>query len=135
MSAGADVAEALRIERNDPVVRIGKVFRENGEPVVLAYSHVARSLLTDEVSDGDAAQPVYELLEQHGGYLAYYLSEIVPVAASGDVADLLPLPPGTPLLSFEEVGFDRNNDPVLRATSFFRDDLLRFRLIRRKSEP
>ncbi len=39
----------------------------------------------------------------------------------------------TPALNFEEIGFDQDNEPVVKATSFFRDDLLRFRLIRRKS--
>ena len=33
----------------------------------------------------------------------------------------------------DEIGFDQNNEPIMRATSYFRDDLLRFRLIRRRS--
>ncbi len=40
---------------------------------------------------------------------------------------------GTLGLSFIEVGFDQNNEAVVHATSYFRDDLLRFRLIRRKA--
>jgi DNA-binding GntR family transcriptional regulator len=47
-------------------------------------------------------------------------------------AGQLEVPRRTPSISFEEVGFDQDNEPVVKATSFFRDDLLRFRLIRRK---
>ena len=32
-----------------------------------------------------------------------------------------------------EVGFDQDNEPVVQATSYFRDDLLRFRMIRRRT--
>jgi N-acetylornithine carbamoyltransferase len=35
--------------------------------------------------------------------------------------------------TWKEIGFDQNNEPVAQSTSYFRDDLLRFRLIRRKS--
>jgi len=66
-------------------------------------------------------------------YLSYYLSEIVPVALSAHVSRQLGVRRGTPAISFQEVGFDQDNRPIVRATSFFRDDLLRFRLIRRKS--
>jgi hypothetical protein len=35
-------------------------------------------------------------------------------------------------MSFDEVGYDKSNQPIVRALSFFRDDLLRFRLIRKR---
>ena len=48
-------------------------------------------------------------------------------------AERLKVSRGTPAICFEEIGFDQDNDPVVHATSFFRDDLLRFRLIRRNA--
>ena len=65
--------------------------------------------------------------------LAYYLSEIVPVALDAEQAGLLGVAPGTAAIAFQEIGYDRDNTPVVRATSWFRDDLLRFRMIRRGS--
>ena len=57
----------------------------------------------------------------------------MPVAFDAELAKKLGVKKGTVGLSFIEVGFDQNNEPVVHATSYFRDDLLRFRLIRRKA--
>jgi len=56
----------------------------------------------------------------------------VPVQLADEQAERLGVEDGTLAVSFDEVGFDQDNEPVVRATSYFRDDLLRFRLIRRR---
>jgi GntR family transcriptional regulator len=132
-SATDRIAGDLRIEPGDPVVVMEKLFLENDEPVVLTYNLIPGELLNGD-GDLDGDLPLYAFLEAHcDRYLAYYLSEIVPVTLDDYQADLLGVAPGTPAVSFEEIGFDQENQPVVRATSFFRDDLLRFRLIRRKA--
>ncbi|MDH5374161.1 MAG: UTRA domain-containing protein, partial [Acidimicrobiia bacterium] len=88
----------------------------------------------EAISERHGALALPDLLEQHcDRQLSYYLSEIVPVALPTHEADELGVARRTPALSFEEIGFDQNNDPVAQSTSYFRDDLLRFRLIRRKA--
>ena len=78
--------------------------------------------------------PIYEFLEEYcDRRLIYYVSEIIPIAFNADQAKKLGVKKGTLGLSFVEVGFDQNNERVVHATSYFRDDLLRFRLIRRKA--
>jgi DNA-binding GntR family transcriptional regulator len=62
------------------------------------------------------------------------LSEIVPLIAPQWLVETLHLPkPQTALLSFEEVGYNQDNQPVIKSCSYFRDDLLRLRLIRREA--
>ena len=65
-------------------------------------------------------------------HLSYYLSEIVPVLAGEDIAEALHVEPGTVLLSFDELGYNDENNPILHTNSYFRDDLLRLRLVRRQ---
>jgi len=78
--------------------------------------------------------PIYDLLDQYSGRrLAYYVSEIVPLAFDSTLARKLGVSRGTVGLMFVEVGYDQNNEPLVHATSYFRDDLLRFRVIRRRS--
>ena len=78
--------------------------------------------------------PIYKFLEDHcDRTLGYYLSEIIPVSLDAETAKKLGVETGTLAISFDEVAFDQNNEPIVRATSYFRDDLLRFRLIRRRS--
>jgi GntR family transcriptional regulator len=132
-AAGARTASELGLEPGDPLVVIEKLFLEDRKPVVLTINRIPAHLIEDD-SSLEGAEPLPELLEAHTDRnLSYYVSEIVPVKLSAHAAGQLGIKKGTPAISFEEIGFDQDNNPVVQATSFFRDDLLRFRLIRRKA--
>ncbi len=131
--ANEDTAGALALEPGDEVLVIEKVFLEDSTPVVLTRNRIPAARLEDTDRTKDDL-PIYEFLEEYcDTRLVYYLSEIVPVAFDADQAKKLGVKKGTVGLSFVEVGYDQDNEPVVQATSYFRDDLLRFRLIRRKS--
>jgi GntR family transcriptional regulator len=132
--AGDQVAADLKLEPGEPLIVIEKLFLENDLPVVLTTNRLPQRLVSVPVRASDARKPLYGLLEDHcDRFLSYYLSEIVPVALGTYEAGRLGVARRTPALSFEEIGFDQENEPVVNATSFFRDDLLRLRLIRRKA--
>lgn len=132
--ADEQLATDLKIEPGEPVVVMEKLFLENDLPVVLTTNRIPEQLVSVRIKTADGKKPLYELLEDHcARSLSYYLSEIVPVALGNHEAGQLEVARRTPSISFEEVGFDQDNEPVVKATSFFRDDLLRFRLIRRKA--
>jgi GntR family transcriptional regulator len=132
--ADDDTVEILSLEPNAPVLIIEKLFLEDNEPVILTINQIPIRIVHDAEYEEDEATPIYEFLEDHcDRTLGYYLSEIIPVSLDADTAAKLGVEPGTLAISFDEIGFDQNNEPVVRATSYFRDDLLRFRLIRRKS--
>ena len=125
------VAEALDIQPGAPLFVTQKLFLEDEVPVVLTFNRVPVELLKEGV-EPPGEEPIYLYLADTSDItLSYYLSEIVPVSLKGEHARLLDVKPGTAVVSFEETGFDQDNRPVVHATSFFRDDLLRFRLIRR----
>lgn len=131
--AGAAIAKDLGVAPAEPVITMKKLFLEDDDPVVLTTNRIPAAYLHGDLADS-AGEPLYELLEAHcDRQLSYYLSEIVPVALDDDQAALLHEPGSTPAICFEEIGFDQSNRPIVRASSIFRDDLLRFRLIRRKA--
>ncbi len=133
-AASQGLASDLGLEPGDEVLVIEKVFLEDDLPVILTYNRIPASLVSGDIGDEEAALPLPELLEgQSGRQLAYYLSEIVPVALPAHVAGELGVPRRTVSISFEEIGYDQDNIPVTQSTSYFRDDLLRFRLIRRNT--
>lgn len=128
-----DTAAALHLDPDDEVLVIEKLFMENSTPVVMTRNRIPAHLL-EGTGRKRKNLPIYEYLEEYcDRRLNYYVSEIVPVAFDADQAKKLGVKKGTLGLSFIEVGFDQNNEPVVHATSYFRDDLLRFRLIRRKA--
>jgi GntR family transcriptional regulator len=134
MTADTATVEALGLSNDDSILVIEKLFLEDEEPVILTINRIPSGILTDTEYSDDEATPVYEFLEQHcNRTLSYYLSEIIPVSLDKDAAAKLGVATGTLAISFDEIGFDQNNEPIVRATSYFRDDLLRFRLIRKRA--
>ena len=133
-TATDDDAEALEIAPGADLLVIEKLFIEDDRPAVLTHNRIPACLVDGTPSATQGRAPIYEFLEDRcGRRLAYYLSDIVPVALEGRVAEALDAPPGTPALCFEETGYDTAGSPIVKASSWFRDDLVRFRLMRRKS--
>lgn len=129
----AGTAEDLGLAPDAPVLLVKKLFLEDNIPVILAVNAIPLGFLTDSYERDDLTLPVYEFLERYTRQrLAYYVTDIVPLAATGEMADLLQITPGTPLVSFEETGYNDLNEPIIKAHSYFRDDLLRLRLLRRR---
>ena len=132
-AAGPKLATELNLEPDAPVVTVQKLFLENEEPVIFTRNQIPAALLTEPYRQEAWRQPVYQFLSNFGRQrLSYYLSEIIPVAASTRLAAILHIPAGMPLISFSEIGYNDENEPILSARSYLRDDLLRLRLIRRK---
>jgi GntR family transcriptional regulator len=132
--AGEQLATELKLEPGESVVVIEKLFLENDLPVVLTTNRIPEKLVSLPIKAANGKKPLYELLEDHcDRFLSYYVSEIIPVSLGNYEAGQLGIARRTPCINFEEIGFDQENEPVVKATSFFRDDLLRFRLIRRKT--
>lgn len=131
--ADNSTAAVLDLDGDSNVLVIEKLFLEDDRPVVLTVNRIPTDIVTDAEYERHSATPVYEFLEEHcGRLLAYYVSDIVPVQLDDEQAGRLGVEQGTLAVSFDEVGYDQDNAPVVHATSYFRDDLLRFRLIRRR---
>jgi GntR family transcriptional regulator len=127
-------ADALQVETGEPLISVRKLFLEDEEPVILVVNQVPAATITESYEPDDWKQPVFEFLSAFGReHLAYYLSEIVPLVADKTLARTLHVRPGSPILSFAEVGYNDENSPILLTQSYIRDDLLRLRLIRRQA--
>ncbi len=131
-----DIASELQLDLTASVLVVKKLFLADKQPVMLVINYIPTAIAGTNRKAEDFHQPIYQFLsafcQQH---LSYYLSEIVPLNASPWLAEVLQLsPPKTALLSFEEVGYNQDNKPIIKAFSYFKDDLLRFRLIRRDAQ-
>ena len=116
------------------MVTVQKLFLENEEPVIFTENQIPALLLTEPYRRKDWKKPVYQFISDYGRQrLSYYLSEIIPIKSSARLATILNIEKEVPLISFSEIGYNDENEPILRACSCLRDDLLRLRLIRRKA--
>lgn len=126
-------ASDLDLSPTETVLIVKKLFLADGEPVILTHNFIPTRLIATAYPATIFHQPIYQFLRDYGHeHLAYYLSEIVPLIPPATIAETLnlPLEPAA-LISFEEIGYNQDNKPIVKAFSYFRDDLLRLRLIRR----
>lgn len=132
-TAAGKMAADLELAPGSKLIVFRKLFLADDEPVILATNRIPRSLIQEAYKAEDFARPVYRFLwENCQQHLTYYLSEIAPAMATGEVAAALQLGEKRPLITFREIGYNDDNQPILKAHSYFRDDLLRLRLIRRE---
>lgn len=130
------VIASLDLTPEDTVLTIQKLFLADAEPVIFNITYLPTKLIKRPYTPEDFRIPIFQFLSQFCQQeLAYYLSEIVPLTAPAWLVDRLALgQPNIALLSFKELGHNSNHEPLIKATSYFRDDLLRLRLIRRYRE-
>lgn len=129
-------SEAIRnnlgLQPGEEVTVLQKLFSEDSEPVIFTENHIPSRSIPQELDKEQLTIPVYELVELCCQQtLNFYLSEVVPMVADEELAELLNVKINTPLLALEEIGYNDENEPILWARSIFRDDLVRFRMIRR----
>lgn len=129
-------AESIRtllgLEPGEKVTILQKLFSEDSEPVIFTENQIPSRFMPQEIGEELLTIPVYELVEECcGQQLNYYLSEVVPMIADEELAEMLHVDVNTPLLALEETGYNDDNEPIFWARSLFRDDLVRFRMIRR----
>ncbi|MCB0224405.1 MAG: GntR family transcriptional regulator [Anaerolineae bacterium] len=129
----ATTASDLALSTTETILLVKKLFLADGEPVILTHNFIPTRLIATTYRADVFHQPIYQFLHNYGNeHLAYYLSEIVPLIPSATIAETLNLPlEQSVLISFEEIGYNQDNKPIIKAFSYFRDDLLRLRLIRR----
>ncbi len=131
--AAPPIATDLNRPPGEPLLVVKKLFLADERPVIMTVNYLPEALIEQPYNADDFQRPLYEFLaERCHQPLAYYLSEIVPLTTPPWLVTALQLPAPRALLSFEETGYNQENEPVVRAFSYFRDDLLRLRLIRRE---
>lgn len=130
-----EIAAVLALEPNDGLLIVEKLFLADDRPVTLVVNHIPTSIIEQPYTNDDFCQPIYQFLSEFcQQHLAYYISEIIPLIAPIWLTEVLDLPQEkTAVLAFDEVGYNQDNEPIIKACSYFRDDLLRLRLIRRET--
>ncbi len=126
------MAADLNLAEGEEILVVRKLFLADNQPVILAYNYIPTRHIQGPNTERDFLMPVYAFMWENGRqHFSYYLSEIVPLAADEELAKILHIQPHTPIIALHETGYNDDNEPILKSTSCFRDDLLRFRLIRR----
>jgi GntR family transcriptional regulator len=132
----ASTAVDLNLPPNEKILVVQKLFLADGRPVILGVNRIPTRLISRTWTPDDFHLPIYQFLAEFCQQnLAHYISEIVPLIAQPWLMNILNLSEQkAAIISFDEIGYNQENRPVIRTCSYFRDDLLRLRLIRREAQ-
>lgn len=132
--AAGEIVTELNLEVGEKLLVVRKLFLADNQPVILAHNYVPAKYITLPHTAEDFMMPIYTFMWEYGRQqFNYYLTEIVPSFVTDELAQTFQIQPQTPLIALHEIGYNDDNNPILKSTSCFRDDLLRFRLIRRQT--
>ena len=126
------IAERLVQPSNAEVLTTKDVFFADGIPVIYCEDSIPAGLVRSAYSDSDLQGPIYRFLEiRCEQRVDHNITEIVPVRANRTLAKLLQCRPGTPLLSFEEVAFNRDGEPLMYSEEYYRPEYFSFTVVRK----
>lgn len=132
-------AKALRLLKLPPPERglvCERVFLADEQPAIWCVDMVPLSALKPECREGveSLGGSIFAFLRERGEEEADYgITEIVPVNAPPRAAELLGIRVGQAVLFLEEIYFSARGHPLFCSEMYFRDDMIRFRCLRRIS--
>ena len=133
-AASAATAQRLDVATGAPLFVLHKVFLASGQPAIYVVEYLPTDLIQEPYQPVELEQPLFRFLEERcRSPVDYILSEIIPVQADDEVARLLDVTPGSPMLKFDEVFYSPKNKPLGQAIIYFRDPLIRFHALRKVS--
>ena len=125
--ADDQVAAALELQPEDPVVVIERLRFVDGEPWVLTVTHLPQDLAPGLVHEDLSDQSLYALLEnKYQVLLAFGRRSVEATLAGASLARDLGIRRGAPVLALRNVAFQRDGRPVETFVAYHRGDRSRF---------
>ena len=124
-------AAELDLAPGAPALHVCKTFLGNGQPAIYCIDVIPRSLIISPYVEAELAKPIFEFMRAHCHQESVqHLAELIPTTAAADVAALLGIEPGAPLLRVEEISYNGLGAAIALHTTFYRDQFVRFSIIR-----
>jgi GntR family transcriptional regulator, N-acetylglucosamine utilization regulator len=127
----APIRALLRLD-GESVWRLRRVRCANGEPIAIETCNIPWSALSQQEAEGLGNGSLYDLLGQHGRTPVRSEQSAQAGLADAEEATLLTIETGRPVLRFERLSFDVNQEPIEFVTSTYRGDKYSFYVLLRK---
>lgn len=127
------VAERMGRDAGSDALFVSKLFLADGNPAVYCVDVLPADLIRQPYEQAELDAPIFDFLHRRcGETISHTLAEIIPLTADDSLAAILGVSVGTAILRFDEVAFNRLNKPVLFYWAYYRDEYVRFSVLRRK---
>lgn len=128
VEAAPEIAEALRLEREERVQRSVRIRYMDGEPFSRLVAHVPERVASTYSEEELASAPLLALIERTGARLESATQAIGAALAGPDVAAALDIEAGAPLITLTRVVFDQKKRAVEHLAATYRPDRYRFQM-------
>jgi GntR family transcriptional regulator len=126
VKATADLAEKLRVEADDTVMRLRRLRLADGIPMALEVSHIPLRRFPGLEKINFAKQSLYFILRENFGVRVAYADEVIEaLPATREESDLLTIPRRASILSISRIIITTEETPIEAASSRYRGDRYR----------
>ncbi len=134
VTAPGRAAKELGLDPEDSVLEVYTLQRADGEPIKTKVSYISSERFHDLLSEDLEGKSLYQvLLRRYGVRISRSEQLLRASAARGDVARLLGVPEGSPVLKCERTAFSEEGDPIEFAIETYRGDMHSLLLEQRQS--
>lgn len=127
-------ATNLNLAPHDSVYALERLFAANARPAIYCLNVLPAHLLNGNADNFSPEKSIFDFLQQYCSQeIAYSTSDIRAVSLPEALASLLSQKPGTPILKFTDVFFNKNNQPIGLGLNYYDEKLLGMRLVRVRS--
>lgn len=121
------VAQTLKINEGDDVIKLSRLRFANDEPIVFVITYIPYRICPGLMTRDLEIESIYEIIEKESGMLISSATRSLESMLAGDFeAKLLNIPKGAPVQYFESVISLENGTPVEYSLAKYRSDRSKF---------
>lgn len=133
LPADTHLAEKLQVPQGTELIRISRVCTADGKPAIYCEDFLGKRFVKGNYTLEDLEYPIFYFLQKFCDIHAYMdLTELHAVFAAGEVATVLQLVPGTPVLNMEEVDYDIDGKPIFYSNQYFVEGMFKHTVLRKR---
>ncbi|MFD3259620.1 GntR family transcriptional regulator [Paenibacillus lentus] len=135
MQPTVEIASKLEISTDEEVIEFYRVRSVDDEPITIHCSYVpVRFVGSYDLSIWEKKQSFYKVLkEDHGITIQTALDNITAIAADAEMAKILHIEEGEPVLHVDRIAYDQNNAVVEFTKVYYRGDRYKHTVITRET--
>jgi len=135
------ILEKLQLDASSQVLKIRKIFTANGNPIIYVINHIPVWVFEDHMTCEEATQPgiTGKFLEFFEDQCKQTLSHFISTVRA-DIYENIDAPeemineePYTPVLIIEEIGYNKDDRPIVSSCEYHPGNRMTFRMIRHRN--
>ena len=131
--ADENIADKLGVKEKTPIIKVSKLCLADGMPALYFEDIFELRLVKEAYEIEDLKVPIFQFLREKCDVDVYMdLTQLKAVAADEEVANMLKIQEGTPLLNMEEVDYDIEGNIIFYSRQFFANGLFEQTVLRKR---